>query len=161
MIYACEYPLFTFLALASRVISALALHHFFVRRVTFARHLQDKTSALTTSRYFRLIAMAIVQMCWGVLVFSSNMWFTCRTGLREWISWDDVHSDFGRVAQYPSAIIPPFVQQFTFFMWWTIPASALLFFVFFAFGQDAMKEYIDCFRWVRHFVVRKDQGKAL
>jgi len=106
--------------------------------------------------------MAIVQMFWGAFVIGFNMWFTCRTGLREWISWDDVHFNFLRVGQFRTAFIPPQILQITYFTWWTIPVSSLLFFIFFAFGQDAVHEYAACIRWViRHPIFRRKEKTEL
>nr|AVI69659.1 pheromone receptor [Cyclocybe aegerita] len=136
------------------VYSGLALFHFLQRRITFARHLQSSNSALTTSRYFRLMAMATVQMFWGALLISINMWFTCRAGLRPWISWEDVHYNFSRVGLFPQMLIPKEVLRWTYFSWWSIPASSVLFFMFFAFGQDAVKEYKACFDWVLRVIFR-------
>lgn len=143
------------------VYAGLALYHFFQRRITFARHLQSGGSALTTSRYFRLMAMAIVQMFWGALLIGINMWFTCRSGLRPWTGWADVHSNFSRVALFPTLLIPPSVLRWTYFLWWTIPISSVIFFAFFAFGQDAVKEYVACFRWVRSNLLRQKQDGAV
>ncbi|KAF9477438.1 fungal pheromone STE3G-protein-coupled receptor [Pholiota conissans] len=137
------------------IFAGLALHHFLERRITFARHLRDSNSALTVSVYFRLISMSIVQMVWGSVVIAVNVWFTCRTGLRPWISWADVHFNFSRVGLFPIAFLPPSTLSPLYFSWWTIPASSLLFFIFFAFGQDAMKEYRSCFVWIKKTIFRR------
>ncbi|KAJ6522339.1 Rcb2.42 [Mycena vulgaris] len=137
-----------------------ALHHFFRRRLTFARHLQDSSSALTTSRYFRLMAMAIVQMVWATFLTVTNMWLTCRDGLRPWISWADVHSNFGRIAAFPTAFIPAKQWAWTYFIFWTVPLTAVIFFAFFAFGQDAVKEYRACVGAVRRAVRLPEKEKA-
>ncbi|KAF8060133.1 putative fungal pheromone GPCR, STE3-type [Lyophyllum atratum] len=137
------------------IYAALALRHFFQRRMTFARHLQNSNSALTSSRYFRLICMAVVQMFWGLLTIVINMWFTCRNGLRPWTGWADVHSNFSRVAVFPASAIPPYVLHWTYFTWWIIPVSSVLFFAFFSFGEDAMKEYRACIQWVARTVFRR------
>ncbi|GLB44316.1 putative pheromone A receptor [Lyophyllum shimeji] len=137
------------------IYAGVSLRHFFVRRVTFARHLQNSNSALTTSRYFRLICMAIVQMFWGLLATIVNVWFSCRTGLRQWTGWADVHFNFSRIALFPTLFIPPDVLRWTFFTWWVIPISSVLFFVFFSFGEDAMKEYTACIQWVARTVFRR------
>ncbi|KAJ7649292.1 Rcb2.42 [Mycena rosella] len=134
------------------VFAGAALYHFFRRRLTFARHLQDSNSALTTSRYFRLMAMAIVQMVWATFITVINMWLTCRDGLRPWISWADVHSNFGRIAAFPRVFIPAEQWAWTYFIFWTLPLTAVMFFSFFAFGQDAVKEYRACFGAVRRIV---------
>ncbi|KAJ7453830.1 Rcb2.42 [Mycena latifolia] len=120
--------------------ASAALYHFFRRRVTFARHLQA-ASSLTPGRYFRLMAMALVQMLWTTIVTVADMAFTLRPGLRPWISWDDVHSNFGRIAVFPTLFIPPQTLVITYFIWWTVPISAVLFAAFFAFGEDAKREY--------------------
>ncbi|KAG5650601.1 hypothetical protein H0H81_011692 [Sphagnurus paluster] len=134
---------------------ALALRHFFKRRITFARHLQNSNSALTTSRYIRLICMAIVQMFWGLFTTIINVWFTCRNGLRPWTSWADVHSNFSRVAVFPTRFIPPSILHWTYFTRWIIPVSSVLFFAFFSFGEEAMKEYRSCIQWVARNVLRR------
>ncbi|KAH7881712.1 pheromone A receptor-domain-containing protein [Phlebopus sp. FC_14] len=141
-------------SLAGCIYAALAFVHFWKRRATFARHLQTSQSALTTSRYFRLMCMAIVEMFFGLLVTSLNMWFSLRPGLRPWISWDDVHSNFSEVAYFPLFLIPEPELAWTFALWSMIPVSSTFFFVFFAFGQDAMKEYCATFSWIRCNVFR-------
>ena len=107
------------------------------------------------------MAMAIVQMFWGALLIGINMWFTCRSGLRPWTGWADVHSNFSRVALFPTLLIPLSVLRWTYFLWWTIPISSVIFFAFFAFGQDAVKEYVACFRWVRSNILRQKQDGAV
>ncbi|KAK7030197.1 pheromone receptor Rcb2 B44 [Favolaschia claudopus] len=126
-----------------------ALYHFFRRRLTFARHLQDSNSALTPSRYFRLMAMAIAQMVWATFLTVINMWLSCRDGLRPWISWENVHTDFGRIDRFPRLFIPEEQWDWAYFIFWSVPITSVMFFLFFAFGQDAVKEYKACFRAVR------------
>ncbi|TEB23050.1 STE3-domain-containing protein [Coprinellus micaceus] len=141
------------------ILASLCLYHFFRRRVTFSRHLANSASGLTTSRYFRLIAMSIVQMFWGIAIMSFNMWFTLRTGLRPWISWADVHSDWHRIDAFRTIFIPKQVVLVTHVLWWTIPVSTWLFFVFFSFGEDAVKEYKRCGVWIKERVFRmKNSG---
>ncbi|KAG6906376.1 hypothetical protein DXG01_014249 [Tephrocybe rancida] len=142
------------------IYAALALRHFFLRRITFARHLQNSNSALTSSRYFRLICMAVVQMFWGLLVIILNVWLTCRNGLRPWTGWADVHSNFSRVAVFPMRLIPVEGVRWTFFAWWVIPVSSVLFFVFFSFGEDAMKEYRTCILWVARNIFRRKDASS-
>ncbi|KAJ7101761.1 pheromone A receptor-domain-containing protein [Mycena epipterygia] len=121
--------------------ASAALYHFFRRRVTFARHLQT-ASSLTPGRYFRLMAMALVQMLWATIVTAADMAFTLNEGLRPWTSWADVHSNFGRVAVFPTAFIPAQTLLVSYLIWWTVPISSLLFAAFFAFGEDAKREYV-------------------
>lgn len=82
------------------------------------------------------------------------MWWTMRPGLRPWISWGNVHSNWLEVAYFPLAIIPPSELAWTFALWFTIPIASVFFFLFFAFGRDAVKEYGATFRWIRRHVLR-------
>ena len=107
------------------------------------------------------MAMAIVQMFWGAVVIGFNMWFTCRQGLRPWTGWADVHYNFSRVGLFPTLLFPPQVLLWTYFAWWTIPISSGLFFIFFAFGQDAVKEYGACFAWVRSKTFRHHEDEKV
>ncbi|KAJ6629063.1 GPCR fungal pheromone mating factor [Mycena sp. CBHHK59/15] len=100
--------------------ASAALYHFFQRRLTFARHLQA-ASSLTPNRYFRLMSMALVQMLWASGVTAVDMAFTMRPGLRPWVSWADVHSNFGRVAVFPTAFIPAQTLLISYLIWWTVP----------------------------------------
>ena len=126
----------------------LAFRNFWIRRLAFARHLQTSNSALTPSRYFRLMSMSLFQMFWGLAITSFNMWFTLKGGLRPWTSWADVHVGFSRIGLFPSLLVPARVWIYTYALWWSIPVSTVIFFAFFAFGQDAMKEYRACCGWV-------------
>nr|AAF01419.1 Rcb2.42 [Coprinopsis cinerea] len=127
----------------------VALHHFFRRRLTFARHLQNSNSAITPARYFRLMAMAITQMLWGGIVLSVNAWITFRTGLLPYTSWEDVHWGFSRVGQFPLIFLPRSMIPSLFFNWWSVPVSALIFFIFFGFGQEAVNDYRAALRRVK------------
>ncbi|EGO28759.1 hypothetical protein SERLADRAFT_406183 [Serpula lacrymans var. lacrymans S7.9] len=143
-----------FFSVGACIFAAMAFSHFWRRRATFAKHLQNSNTALTTGRYFRLMCMAIVEMFFGLLVTSLNMWFSLRGGLRPWISWGNVHSNFSEVAYFPLAIIPQAELAWTFALWFMIPIASIIFFGFFAFGQDAMKEYAATFAWIKHNVLR-------
>lgn len=117
------------------------MYHFLRRRLIFAAHLQHSNSSLTTRRYLSLFAMAVTLMTWGTVFTSYNLYNNVIGGLRPWTTWSDVHSNFSRIAQYPDFIIPPQFLAVLMLFWWTMPASSLIFFVFFGFGEEAQKEY--------------------
>ncbi|KAF8239214.1 fungal pheromone STE3G-protein-coupled receptor [Tricholoma matsutake] len=147
------------LSAASMVYSALALRHFMLRRISFAAHLQNSNSALTTSRYLRLMLMAVVQMLWSAIVTSYTLWFTTISiPIRSWTNWADVHSDWLRIDLYSTLFTPPIVIETYYILWWTIPASTIIFVGFFAFGRDALDEYKKCFAWFRTRVLRRGAG---
>ncbi|KAL4077892.1 GPCR fungal pheromone mating factor [Scleroderma citrinum] len=147
-------------ALATIGFAAMALKNFFHRRLTFATHLQNSSTGLTTSRYLRLMAMSVVQMVWTVLVTSLDMWFSCQHGLRPWISWQNVHSGFSQIAYFPTVLISREALGWTYALWWAVPFSGLLFVAFFAFGEEAIKEYGKILRWTRWLLPRRASSKS-
>ncbi|KAH9943674.1 putative fungal pheromone GPCR, STE3-type [Amylocystis lapponica] len=144
------------------IFSGFAFVHFYHRRASFAQHLAHTTSALTPARYLRLMAMSLVEMFWAITIITINLSFEYRAGLRPWISWDNVHSDFSRIGQFPLILLPASTLRWTSFLWWSTPISAYIFFIFFAFGQDALQEYGACAQWVGRTVFRmKPDAKPL
>ncbi|KAH8823737.1 pheromone A receptor-domain-containing protein [Flagelloscypha sp. PMI_526] len=138
------------LALAALVYSAIALHHFFIRRLTFAAHLQTSHTSLTTSRYLRLMAMATIQMFWSLTFSLFSLIFAFSTlPLLPWTNWDDVHFDWLRIAVFPmrlfAAALPKNMLNVFTILWWGPPLSALVFVGFFAFGAEAVQEYKNAF----------------
>ncbi|KAJ7881509.1 pheromone receptor Rcb2 B43 [Mycena olivaceomarginata] len=143
------------IATASLIFAGLALRHFIQRRITFAAHLDASQSALTTSRYLRLMLMSILQMLWSISLTIFTLWSTSVSiPIRPWTTWADVHSNFSRVDQYPSLFTPQIVLSTRYALWWTVPASTFAFVAFFAFGNDAMTEYKKAFRRVRATIFR-------
>ncbi|TFK65314.1 fungal pheromone STE3G-protein-coupled receptor [Pluteus cervinus] len=144
------------MSLAALIYAGLALRHFIIRRLSFSLHLDASRSALTTSRYVRLVLMSVLQMFWSISLTSYAMWFTIMaTPIRPWTNWADVHSNFSRVDTYPARFTPPRVATCFYVLWWTIPASTILFVGFFAFGRDAVDEYKQCFVWFRRNILRQ------
>lgn len=135
--------------------SAIALFHFFRRRITFSAHLRNSGSALTTSRYLRLIAMSITEILWGTSLTALAMYDNISPGLRPWTTWDDVHSNFSRIGQYALVQFPPNYLRQVFLFEWAIPASSFIFFLFFAFGEESMKDYRKVVGWIRSQVFRQ------
>ncbi|KAH7924990.1 fungal pheromone STE3G-protein-coupled receptor [Leucogyrophana mollusca] len=142
------------LATLSLGFAAAAFVHFMRRRITFARHLESSRNGLTTTRYFRLMLMAVVEMVWNILVTSYTLWFS-MLGARPWTNWDDVHSNFSRIDLYATAFTPQIVITNYYVVWWVVPASTFIFVAFFAFGKDAVDEYKACFVWFRRTVLRQ------
>ncbi|KAJ7657627.1 Rcb2.42 [Mycena polygramma] len=141
-------------ALLALVYCAMALFHFFRRRIAFTRTMEASDSGLTTSRYIRLMSMTMVLGTWNAIIISISTWATYGEGLRPWTSWSDVHFNFSRIQPYPIASIPEGILRLTYLLWAAVPISSLFFFFFFAFGNDAMKEYGHFFRWINKNVLR-------
>ncbi|KAI1782019.1 pheromone A receptor-domain-containing protein [Ganoderma leucocontextum] len=138
-------------SLVTLVFSAIALKYFLQHRITFARYLENSNSGLTASRYLRLMAMAFVEIIITTVSSSITLWFTSLS-LRPWTNFADVHYDFSRVATLPIVFAPRTITSYYYVTWYIIPVSSLIFFVFFAFGQDAIREYSACFAWIRRHI---------
>ncbi|KIY44535.1 fungal pheromone STE3G-protein-coupled receptor, partial [Fistulina hepatica ATCC 64428] len=123
------------------IYAAIAIHHFVQRRAVLA--FRAGASGLTASRYIRLIAMSVTEMAWVTAFSALNLWSNVTaTGLRPYTSWAYVHSDFSRIDnEYIRALIPDWYWRRIMLFWWLMPASAIIFFLFFGFGQEATKEY--------------------
>ncbi|KAJ7028139.1 putative fungal pheromone GPCR, STE3-type [Mycena alexandri] len=148
----------SFLAL---VFCGLALSSFFRRRSAFIHMIKESDSGLTTSRYVRLMAMTTLLGTWNAIVIGIGLWATYSDGLRPWTSWADVHFNFSRIQPYPIAEFPGPLLRLTYLLWAAVPISALLFFSFFAFGEDAMKEYRNLRRWFRRKVLNLPDPQPL
>jgi len=103
---------------------------------------------MTTNRYLRLIAMALTEMIWGTSLTAYNLYSNVSPGLRPWTNWADVHSNFSRVDLFATSGMPPEFIRALMIFWWTLPASSLIFFAFFGFGEEALKEYKKIWRWL-------------
>ncbi|KZP27528.1 fungal pheromone STE3G-protein-coupled receptor [Athelia psychrophila] len=143
------------------IYAGLALLHFFHRRMIFSTHLSNSSSGLTPSRYFRLMLMAVVEMAMGLAITTLDTWSNYQYGMRPWTSWADVHSNFGRIGQFPWILVPQSGRMWDLGMWWTIPLSSLIFFAFFGFGEEAVKEYGKCGAWIRRVVFRQGEKGSL
>ena len=95
----------------------MALYHFIRHRVTFAAVLQNSSSSITPNRYLRLMALAITEVIWQVVLTVLPMYDNIVPGLRPWTTWADVHSHWLRVDQYPLRVFEPAyrTQLFLFF----------------------------------------------
>ncbi|KAI0632780.1 pheromone A receptor-domain-containing protein [Trametes polyzona] len=136
--------------LGTFILGGMAFMHFFRRRATFARHLAASNSGLTPSRYFRLMSMSLALVIWDVVIFALTLSWNYRNGLRPWTNWADVHSNWLAIGRFPMAFIPADDKRWLYFIWWTAPTTAYMFFAFFAFGRDASVEYGACVRWSRY-----------
>ena len=131
--------------------TVIALKYFLQHRITFALYLENSNSGLTPSRYLRLMAMAFVEIIITAVSSSITLWFTSLS-LRPWTNFADVHFNFSRVATVPIVFAPQTIINYYYVTWYIIPVSSVIFFVFFAFGQDAVREYSACFAWIRRHV---------
>lgn len=98
--------------------------------------------------------MSVIEMFWGLVITSLDLWLACQGGLQPWISWENVHVGFSEVWYFPTVVIPPTTLVWFYVIWFVVPVSGALFSVFFSFGEDAMKDYSKSLQWFRIMVLR-------
>lgn len=126
---------------------ALTLVSFLRRQAQFSQFL-SANSSLTSSRYFRLMALACTEMmCTTPLAVFSIILNATAVSVLPWPGWEAVHYDFGRVGQVPAVLWRSnhlLVAGYTLTKWSSV-ICALLFFIFFGFASEARKQYSSAF----------------
>ena len=110
-------------------------------RVVFTSVLQVSDSPISTNQYLRFIAMSATLMLWDTTLTLVTVWANTIPGLRPWVGWKNVHSNWDRTDAYVWLLMTPRSRTLALLFWWAIPVSSAIFFVFLGFGEDAVKEY--------------------
>ncbi|EIN05670.1 STE3-domain-containing protein [Punctularia strigosozonata HHB-11173 SS5] len=131
------------IGLVSAVYCIMTLRLFAKRRSQFKQLLATNKN-LNMSRYFRLMALAGVELVCTVPLASYIIYLDVTVlPVNPWISWADTHSNFNRYDQYPSVIwrADPRNQALHELTRWSVVICALVFFAFFGFADEAQKQY--------------------
>jgi len=143
-------------AVVSLVYASIALYWFILRRNQFSKHLQSQNRGLMSSRYMRLMAMAVSEI---VIETGMGAFLVAETlqdsSLRDWDNWDDVHSNFSRVAQFPRLLIADYLWTRTVLTLYIPPICAIDFFIWFGVGRESLDEYNRAWRWFKTHVLRQ------
>ena len=122
---------------------ALTIKAFLQRRKQLSQ-LMAGNSDLNFNRYFRLMALAVINMLFllplGIYTMIVN---TTETPIYIWRGLSDLHYDFSAVDQYPAVLWRnnSLAEASVMFSEWSFIGCALLFFLFFGFGDEALKHY--------------------
>lgn len=150
------------LSLIASIYAVLAIYWFMERRAQFRELLTASRSGLTTGRYLRLLSLGLAEI---VLCFGYNIYILVDefqlTGILPWISWENVHWHFGTPHQFPSVVMPPALKRSNMVMFTLLPVSAFAFFLFFAFGEEAVAEYKKNWVWVKIHIFRMDPSRMV
>ena len=124
------------------------LHPVFTIRVFLRRRKEFKdlvaaNSNLTYSHYWRLVALASVDFCFTVPLATSVIVMNARSGVHRWVSWDDTHSEYSHIYRFPRVAFDqiPFLTAELAITQWGPVLCAFVFFGFFGFADEAMKNY--------------------
>lgn len=135
------------ISLTSLVYSLAAVHHFLKRRIEFVSVLRNSNSAMTPSRYFRLLLFALSDIFFHSAATLLVLYFDVQNGVNPYVSWKFVHLDFSRIGLFPLVLIPPTIWKEQLFAWWVPPTGSILFIVLFGFNQEAVSDYIAVWTW--------------
>ena len=137
----------TYLNVVSNITLVLTLTSFVRRQAQFSQFLSSNSS-LTTSRYFRLMALACTEMlCTIPLAVLEIVLNATAAPVMPWTSWEDTHYHFSRVGQIPAVLWRSnhlVVVGYTLTRWSCV-ICAFLFFIFFGFATEARKYYSKTF----------------
>lgn len=131
------------IGLVSAVYCVLTIRAFARRRSQF-KQLLSANKNLNSSRYFRLMALAGVELLFTIPLASYSIYLNVAGGAVEpYISWANAHWGFSRVDQVPAELwklSSVTVVSLELTRWATV-FCALLFFCFFGFADEARKHY--------------------
>jgi pheromone a factor receptor len=130
------------LGIISACYGVLTVRAFMERRKQF-KDLMSANSYLTYSRYWRLIALASVDFCFTIPIAVRTIALAALSGVHPWISWDNTHGNYSRVVQIPRVLLdqdPALVFSLEIARWAAV-ICAFVFFGFFGFADEAMKNY--------------------
>nr|AAQ96344.1 pheromone receptor Rcb2 B44 [Coprinopsis cinerea] len=130
------------IGLVSAVYS-LSLYEFNRRRLQFNAFLNSGTS-LTSGRYLRLMALATTEMMLTTPLSIFIIYLNATVSpIEPWISWADTHYDYWRVGQYPRVLwqLNHLLVVSMELTRWLAPFSAIVFFIFFGFAEEAKRHY--------------------
>ncbi|KAK7025127.1 pheromone B alpha 1 receptor [Favolaschia claudopus] len=128
----------------SAVYCALSIKSFYHSRAQFKELLSSTNSNLNLNRYIRLMLLASTDLFMTIPLSIWVLWVNVRVvGLSPWISWADTHSNFSRVVQIPGVFWRSDVYTVASLettRWLTV-ACSFLFFAYFGFADEAIKNY--------------------
>ncbi|PPQ96632.1 hypothetical protein CVT26_010672 [Gymnopilus dilepis] len=144
------------LGLISAVYCLMTLRSFSRRRAEFSQFLTSNTS-LTLSRYFRLMALAMTEICATTPLSIFTIWLNATaTPIHPWISLADTHFGYSRVEQIPAIIwrSQHLVAVGTEFSRWVTVVCAFIFFGFFGFASEAKRNYRLAWHWFKRMMAK-------
>jgi pheromone a factor receptor len=114
---------------------------------------------LSVSRYWRLIILASMDIIFTIPLYSYNLYLTTLT-LQPWISWDNVHADFGYIGQYPSVLWRQDTQGVITLEYdrWVYVFCAIVAFALFGFGAEARNDYRSIWTSISSRIIPRTAG---
>ncbi|KAL1741337.1 pheromone A receptor-domain-containing protein [Schizophyllum fasciatum] len=149
--YVVSYVWPIIIGIISATYSVLALIEFNRHRLQFSQFLHSSAS-LSVSRYLRLMALAMTEMCCTVPLGIFVIVLNCTsTRIEPWVSIEATHYWYSRVDQYPAVMwrSSHLVVVCNELTRWLAPVSAFIFFFYFGFADEARRNYAAAWARVR------------
>ncbi len=149
-IYCCTYN--TFFSSHFSYVLVLSIRAFKHRRAQFNSLLSAHSTHLDSRRYFRLMAIAGVDVAFTVPTASLVLYLNAQPGLLSpWLGWEDTHFGFEQVNVFPAVLwrqsgVAATALELTR---WFMPFTAVVFFAVFGLTQDARRRYMKLFGVVK------------
>jgi pheromone a factor receptor len=136
----------------SAIYTILIINTFMRRRSQFNRMIESNPS-LDMSRYWRLMALASMDIVFTIPLALYFIAIDASNGIRPWVSWANVHFDFGQINQWPSiqwrtssySVAAFEVER------WSYILCAVTFFAFFGLNSQARANYKSAFLTLTSF----------
>ncbi|KAF5381864.1 hypothetical protein D9757_008343 [Collybiopsis confluens] len=131
------------LGLASITYGIMSIRAFSQRRAQFKELLSINTN-LNSNRYFRLMLLAGTEICCTIPLSAWSIYLNVTSQpIDPWKGWDDTHSNFSRVGQYPSVIwhLSSGTAISIETSRWFVVLCSFVFFGYFGFADEARKNY--------------------
>lgn len=131
------------IGLASVIYCILTLRAFMKRRAQFNEFVSSTTS-LTISRYFRLMALATIEIMCTTPITAYGVYLNATLSpIQPWRGFADAHYNYSHIGQYPSVVWQSnhynvVAMELTR---WSLVFCAFIFFGFFGFADEACKNY--------------------
>lgn len=107
----------------------------------FTAVLHASPGGLTTGRYLRLVSLTLVDVTiviFGALYPMINNFR--RIDLQAYGTWQNAHQDFGLILQFSEDVASDVsVNAIALYL---LPLYSFVFFIFFGFGEEAIREYL-------------------
>jgi pheromone a factor receptor len=139
--------------------TAIAFYHLIrnhrIRTKILTPHLASLNSGLSSSQYYRLMAMSMVIGIWGVVWCSLQLGVVIEGGICPLPSWHELHKGDSIVIQLPIVDLGPGELAGYRLLWWGIIGAAYLFFVLFGTSKEVFSEYTRLWTWFSTTVLRR------
>src|ERR1700733_3921886 len=115
--------------------------------------LTSRNTGLSSSQYYRLMAMSMTIGTWGVVWGTLQLINVVEAGFYPLGSWREIHQGDSTVMEVPLVVLGSANLASFWLFWWGIPGAAYMFFLLFGTSSDTFLEYKRFWIWFRTTVL--------